>query len=314
MIAEIDSFLEYFKFEKNASPKTIDSYNDDLIQFYKFLADSEDTGVYEINVRIQNDDVDINSIGKDDITAFIEFSYDRNLKKSSISRKIACLKSFFKFLYNSDIIIVNPAARILFPKKTKKIPKILYYNQIEELFEFDIKDFFDYRDRALLELFYSTGARVSEIASANIENLDLEGNLLKVHGKGSEDRMVFLTDNAVKWMRHYFTERSKKFGESEGPLFVNNNGSRITVRGILYIVKKRYSASSLPGSISTHTLRHSFATELLNQGADIRSIQEMLGHKNISTTQIYTHTTKNRLKRVYDEFHPHSSRNYGNNK
>jgi integrase/recombinase XerC len=313
VITEIDSFLDFFKYEKNASPKTIDSYNDDLIQFYKFLTDSEDTQnsrIYETNVDIKNDDVDIGSIKKDDITAFIEFCYDRNLQKSSISRKIACLKSFFKFLYNTDIIVINPASRIHFPKLSKKIPKILYYNQIEELFEFKLNDFFDYRDRALLELFYSSGARVSEIASANIENLDPEGNTLKVHGKGSEDRMVFLTDNSVKWIRLYFSERKKKFGEPEGPLFVNNNGVRITTRGILYIVKKRYRESGLPGSISPHTLRHSFATEMLNQGADIRSIQEMLGHKNISTTQIYTHTTKDRLRRIYDEFHPHSSQNY----
>jgi site-specific recombinase XerD len=312
VITEIDSFLDYFKYEKNASPKTIDSYNDDLIQFYKFLTDPKDSekiNIYEISVTVKNEDVDIKSIKKDDITAFIEFCFDRNLQKSSISRKIACLKSFFKFLYNSDVIAINPASRIHFPKLTKKIPKILYYNQIKELFEFDLKDFFDYRDRALLELFYSSGARVSEIAFANVENLDLAGNTLKVHGKGSEDRMVFLTDNSVKWMQSYFDERRKKFGESEGPLFVNNNGSRITARGILYIVKKRYRASGLPGSISPHTLRHSFATEMLNQGADIRSIQEMLGHKNISTTQIYTHTTKDRLRKIYDEFHPHSALN-----
>jgi site-specific recombinase XerD len=312
VISEIDSFLEYFKFEKNASPKTIDSYNNDLLQFYKFLIDDnekENTRVYETSVRINNDDVDINSIKKDDITAFVEYCYDNILKKSSISRKIACLKSFFKFLYNSDIIPINPAARILFPKRSRKIPKILYYNQIEKLFEFNLKKFSDFRDRALLELFYSSGARVSEIASANIENLDMDGHSLKVHGKGSEDRMVFLTDNSVKWMRLYFTERKKKFGEAEGPLFVNSTCSRITSRGILFIVKKRYRESGLPGTISPHTLRHSFATELLNQGADIRSIQEMLGHKNVSTTQIYTHTTKERLRKIYDEFHPHSSRN-----
>ena len=315
MISEIDSFLEYLKFEKNSSPKTVDSYNDDLMQFYKFLTgnmgDSIDLSRYDVNVKVENDDVDIKSIGKDDITAFIEFCYDNGLKRSSISRKIACLRSFFKHVYNENIIEKNPALKITFPKRERNIPKFLHINEIEALFEFELNDFFDYRDRALLEVFYSSGARVSEIASADCENFNTENGTLKVHGKRSTERMVFLTDNCIKWLNHYFKQRRKEFGEAEGPLFINNKGERITERGIFYIIDKRHTASGLAGSISPHTLRHSFATELLNQGADIRAIQEMLGHKNISTTQIYTHTTKERLKRVYEEFHPHSSKNYG---
>ncbi|MBN2403879.1 MAG: tyrosine-type recombinase/integrase [Spirochaetes bacterium] len=315
MIAEIDDFLDYLKFEKNSSLKTVGSYNDDLIQLYKFFIgesnDSIDLSSYEINVKVVNDDVDVKSIGKDDITAFIEFCYDRGLKKSSISRKIACFKSFFKYIYNQNLINKNPVIKILFPKRERNIPKFLHYNQIEALFKFKLENFFDYRDRALLEVFYSSGARVSEIAFADYENLAVDSGILKVHGKGDSERMVFLTVNAVKWLKMYLEQRRKEFGEVKGPLFINNKGRRITVRGIFYIIDKRYAASGLAGTISPHTLRHSFATELLNQGADIRAIQEMLGHKNISTTQIYTHTTKQRLKRVYEEFHPHSSHNYG---
>ncbi len=316
MIAEIDDFLDHIKFEKNSSPKTISSYNDDLMQLYRFLTGENDgpagSGFYEVGVKIiGDDDIDIRSIGRDDITAFIEYCYDRGLKKSSISRKIASIKSFFKYLYTEDIIGKNPAVKISFPKREKNVPKFLHYNQIETLFEFNVKNFFDYRDRALLEVFYSSGARVSEIASADCENLSVENCTLKVYGKGAVERIVFLTDNAVGWLKLYLKQRKKEFGEVKGPLFVNNKGDRITTRGIFYIIDKRYTASGLAGSISPHTLRHSFATELLNQGADIRAIQEMLGHKNISTTQIYTHTTKERLKRVYEEFHPHSSRNYG---
>jgi site-specific recombinase XerD len=315
MIAEIDNFLDHIKFEKNSSPKTVASYNDDLMQLYKFLIGeyngSSDSNIYEISVQIiNNDDIAVKSIGKDDITAFIEYCYDRGLKKSSISRKIACIKSFFKYLYTEDIIEKNPALKISFPRREKNVPKFLHYNQIESLFEFDVKDFIDYRDKALLEVFYSSGARVSEIASADFENLTVENCTLKVNGKGSTERMVFLTEGAVKWLNLYLEQRRKEFGEVNGPLFVNSKGERITVRGIFYIIDKRYTASGLTGSISPHTLRHSFATELLNQGVDIRAIQEMLGHKNISTTQIYTHTTKERLKRVYEEFHPHSSRNF----
>ncbi|MFH0974721.1 MAG: tyrosine-type recombinase/integrase [Spirochaetota bacterium] len=314
MIAEIDGFLDYIKYEKNLSQKTVDSYNADLIQLLKFLMGDfdrpDESNIYETDVKITGDDVDIKSIKRDDITAFIEYCYDRNLKKSSISRKIACIKSFFKYLYNTDIIAFNPVVTIRFPKREKKIPKILFYNQIDQLLNFDLNNFLDYRDRALLEAFYSSGARVSEIASADTGNLNSESGVLKVHGKGSQDRMVFLTENTVKWMRLYMAERKKKFGELNAPLFVNNKGNRITVRGIFYIIVRRYRQSGLAGSISPHTLRHSFATELLNQGADIRAIQEMLGHKNISTTQIYTHTTKEKLKRVYERFHPHSIRNY----
>lgn len=315
MIAEIDQFLDHLRIEKNASEKTIESYNDDLTQLFEFLLNdsdiSIDLSVYETNVKVVNDDIDIKSIGKDDITAFIEFCYDKGLKKSSISRKIACFKSFFKYIYSENIINKNPTVKISFPKREKNVPKFLYSNQIQALFEFNMNNFFDYRDRALLEVFYSSGARVSEIASADCKNLTIDSCTLKVHGKGSMERMVFLTDNAVKWLRLYFEKRRKEFGEVKGPLFVNNKGRRITVRGIFYIIDKRYAASGLVGTISPHTLRHSFATELLNQGADIRAIQEMLGHKSISTTQIYTHTTKERLKRVYEEFHPHSSRNFG---
>jgi len=320
VISEIDAFLDYLKFEKDASLKTIGSYNNDLIQLYKFLTGnienpddnnkSIDRTYYDIQVEVKNDDVEIKSIRKDDIIAFIEFCYDRGLKKTSISRKIATLKSFYKFLYNASIVPNNPTKKIQFPKGGKKIPKILYYNQIEKLFQFDLKSFIDYRDRTILEVFYSSGARVSEIASADMENIDLDNCTMKVHGKGSEDRMVFLTADTVRWIRKYKAQREKKFRNTEGPLFINNRGERITVRGIFHIIDKRYRESGLAGNISPHVLRHSFATELLNRGADIRAIQEMLGHKSISTTQIYTHTTKERIKKVYEEFHPHSSRNF----
>lgn len=315
MLAEIDYYLEYLTVEKNYSPKTVQSYSDDLNQFYKFLTfvsedSSDESDFYELNVEVIDEDVNLKTIGRNEITAFMEYCYDRGLKKSSISRKLACLKSFFKYLFLSDIIEKNPSNGISFPRREKRIPKILYQNQIQELFEFELENFADYRDKAMLQTFYSSGARVSEIAFADIVNLDLEGGSMKVLGKGNEERIVFLTDEAVKSIKRYLKERLKKFGEAEGPLFINNKGKRITVRGIFYIIDKRFLESGLPGRISPHTLRHSFATGILNQGADIRAVQEMLGHKNISTTQIYTHTSKERLRKIYDNFHPHSGRNY----
>lgn len=313
MINEIDQFMQYLAYEKNASDKTLESYNDDLIQFYEFLMgkqDKSDCDDYYIDVVIKDDDVVIDSIGKDEITGFVEFCYDKGLKRSSISRKIACIRSFFRFLYNNDIIDVNPACSIHFPKRVKDIPEFLFYNQIEELLNFNLKEFIDYRDRALLEVFYSTGARVSELASADIDNLYIEKGMLKVFGKGFVERMVFLTDETAEWVVRYLEKRRMKFGVVTQPLFVNNRGRRITVRGISYIVAKRARERGLGKRISPHTLRHSFATELLNRGADIRVIQEMLGHKNLSTTGIYTHTTKERLKKIYEKYHPHSTQNY----
>jgi integrase/recombinase XerC len=316
LVSEIDQFLQYLECEKNASPMTIESYNDDLLQFYNFLmgrdiVESLDYSVYSVDVTVMDDDIDISSIEQNSITAFIEYCYDRGMKKSSISRKIACLRSFFKFLYNNDILPRNPAMKIHFPKKGRQIPKFLFYNQIEELMSFPVKNFLDTRDRALLEVFYSSGARVSEIASAGIENLYLEGGSLKVTGKGGDERTVFLTGESVTWLKKYLSIRKQKFGAVDGPLFVNSRGKGITARGIFFVIVKRARETGLLQKVSPHILRHSFATELLNQGADIRAIQEMLGHRNLSTTQIYTHTTKERLREVYDAFHPHSSRNMG---
>lgn len=307
-------FLDYLECEKGASVMTLKSYSDDLKQFHRFLLDAGSVEDYDITVQSSDDDVDVKSIRKDDITGFIEYCYDRGLKKTSISRKIACLKSFFKFLCNNDITDSNPAVNINFPRGTKKIPAFLYPEQIDALLDFELKDFIDYRDRAMLEVFYSTGARVSEIALADMTDLDIEKGMLRVCGKGSVERMVFLTDETLRFVKHYLKERSARFKEITEPFFINNKGARITVRGIFYIITKRATECGLIQKISPHTLRHSFATGLLKQGADIRAIQDMLGHKSISTTQVYTHTSRERLREVIEEFHPHSSRNYKNEK
>ncbi len=310
MIFEIDQFMEYLNIEKNSSIKTIEAYNRDLIQFYGFISGdikSDKKGDYEVNVIIEGEDVRIDSIDRTDITAFIEFCYDSGLKKTSISRKIACIKSFFKFLYNKNIIQTNPSRAVRFPKADKRIPKFLHDNQIGRILNFDIKNFIDERDRALLEIFYSTGARVSEIASADIKDVELDEKMLRVTGKGNKERMVFLTDISIECLKNYLNARKTEFGSVTEPLFINNNGKRMTVRGIFFVIDKRAREAGLKAS--PHTLRHSFATELMDHGADIRAVQDMLGHKNISTTQIYTHTTREKLKRTYERYHPHSGRN-----
>ena len=310
MINEIDHFMNYLHVEKNVSPRTVESYNKDLIQFYHFLLKAVASGseAYEITASVRNDDVDISSITERDIRSFVEYCYDSSLKRKSIARKIASLKSFFKFLYNNDIIHNNPAHAILYPKKEKHLPTFLFYDQIKDLLDFETRTFLDYRDRALLETFYSSGCRVSELSGAMIADLDLEKGRLKVTGKGAEERIVFLTSSSLTALVAYLKEREKKFQVCQGSLFVNNRGRGISDRGIFDIVVKRSKRAGIFSRVSPHTLRHSFATEMLNEGADIRAVQEMLGHKNISTTQIYTHTTRERLRDVYRQFHPHSSK------
>lgn len=303
MNAEIDSFMDYLAFEKNCSPMTLESYGNDLAGFAAFVYEElrcDESG------KPSDEDVTADSVTPEDIQAFIGHCHDINLQRSTIERKIASLKSFFKYLYFRDIIPANPAEKIIFPKKSKKLPSFLHMNQIDTLMNFKIEGFLDMRDRAILAVFYSTGARVSEISGSDLSDLDLESGRLTVTGKGREDRVLFLTDETVDILKEYLHEREKRFGSLSDHLFVNSRGGRITIRGVYNIVAKRSAESGLIAKVSPHTLRHSFATEMLNQGADIRSVQEMLGHKSLSTTQLYTHTTRRRLKRVYDRFHPHA--------
>ena len=308
MMSEIDSYMNYLRYERNAPEKTFISYNCDIMQFYRFLCGRPvESGHHEQErIEIIEKDIDISSITIDHIKSFVEYLYDSGAKKSSIERKIASIKTFFKYLYNREMVKKNPATTIRYPKKDKRLPKFLYIKQVNEILNFPRLRFMDFRDRAILELFYSTGARVSEIASAELTDLDLESARLKVYGKGREERIVFLTTTTVDAIRDYCSMRYRKFKECAGILFVNNRGTPITVRGIFGIVVKRAKQAGLLEKVTPHVFRHSFATELLNQGADIRAVQEMLGHKNISTTQVYTHTTKERLKRVYKKFHPHA--------
>lgn len=300
--------MDYLVSERNASRMTVNSYNDDLVQFSAFLAG---LGEDEFDSPKGGADIPAGEITTGLIRAFIESCYDRSLKKSSISRKIACLKSFFTYLYNERIIASNPAAEVSFPRKEKPLPRFLYNKEVERILDFPVESFLDFRDRAILETFYSTGARVSELAAAERADFDEHGQRLRVLGKGARERIVFLTGDAIRWIRAYLVERGKKFGSIDGPLFVNGRGGGLSARGIFGIVDKRSRAAGLLARVTPHTLRHSFATELLNNGADIRAVQEMLGHQSISTTQVYTHTTKLRLKRIYSRCHPHSDENYG---
>ncbi len=308
MNVEIDLFMRYLETEKNSSEKTLISYRGDIQQFGSFLRTDTHRKKYEVRASIIDDDVPVAGITAPDITAFIEYSYDCGLKRSSIERRIASIKSFFNFLFRKGYLDENPAARIGFPKRESRLPKFLHFKQMQGLLNFDLKNFIDFRDSAILETFYSTGARVSELCKSDVSDVDFDNLRLKVTGKGSEERIVFLTEGTALLIQDYLAERRREFGSISGPLFVNNRGKRITERGVYNIVVKRARSAGIIGRISPHTLRHSFATELLDRGADIRAVQEMLGHKHLSTTQVYTHTTRERLRKVFEKFHPHSGK------
>jgi len=306
MYSSIDFFVSYIHYEKNYSDQTVKSYLNDLHQLTDFFINESGGDRYEISIPPDNNDFSPADISTDDLRSFIEYCYDCGMNRSTIERKIACIKSFFEYLNRYDHIEENPSRKLLYPKKEKRLPKFLYLKEYESLISFDLKTALDYRDRAVISIFYSTGCRISEIATAKIENLDLAGGNLKVMGKGSVERYVFLTSESREFIREYFKVIGGGRRILEGPLFLNKNGKGISVRGIYNLIMKRAASAGLSHKITPHTLRHSFATEMLNQGADIRAVQEMLGHKSLSTTQVYTHTTKERLKRVYDEFHPHA--------
>jgi integrase/recombinase XerC len=306
MFAAIDLFMTYLKVEKNYSDHTIEAYNRDLLQFHTVLMQYNKSTEYCIDVRVDRHEVEVTSVSKKDIRAFVEYCFDREMAQKTIERKIATLKSFFKFLYNRDLVKDNPAYTVIFPKKEKKLPHFLYHQQVEEILDFPLETFLDYRDRAILEVFYATGARISEIAHAGLQHLSVQQKTLRVMGKGSVERIVFLTESSVAVLEAYFLERKKKFHALSGALFVNNKGRTLTSRGIFYIIKKRARAAGYVDYVSPHTFRHSFATELLNRGADIKAVQDLLGHAHISATQIYTHTTRKRLQAVYERCHPHA--------
>lgn len=309
MLSALDAFINYILFEKNYAEKTANAYRIDLLQLYDFLTgDVEESfkDYYELDAVLKNGEPDITTITVSDLRSFIEYCFEKNLKKSSLERKIAVLRSFFTFLLRRGFIDSDPSRKLIYPKREQRLPRFLYIKEYESLINFEVNNIFDARDKAILSMFYSTGARISEIRDAEMSDLDIQAGRLKVKGKGSDERMVFLTTESLNFLNEYFIERKRLFGEIKGAIFLNKNGGPISVRGIYDLVMKRAAAAGLSHKITPHTLRHSFATEILNQGADIRAVQEMLGHKSISTTQKYTHTTKERLKKVYNKFHPHS--------
>lgn len=280
----LDKFLSYLEIEKNYSAHTLLNYRLDLEDFFRF---SNETPVENVDYLL--------------FRKYLAHLRTKQPRPRTLARKLSSMRSFFRFLQRENHIKENPAVLLQTPKLDKKLPKFLSEHEMVQLIEAPPTDSpAGKRDHAIFEVFYSTGIRVSELVSLNIDSVDFISNIVKVMGKGKKERLVPIGDKALEAIQDYLKNRK---GQSTA-IFLNKNGKRISTRGVLNITNKYMQAANLKIQVSPHVLRHSFATHLLNRGADLRSVQELLGHVNLSTTQIYTHVTTERLKNVYDKSHP----------
>jgi len=288
MEREIKDFIKYLEIEKRLSSHTRSSYERDLMQFRNFL---EQNGVN----NLQN-------VSHVHIKSYLRFLHRETLKRATMARKLSSLRVFFKFLLRNGKVTANPAEFVKTPKLEGTIPKILSVDEILKILHQNYpRDLLSLRDLAIIELFYSTGMRLSEVTEANIGDIDFEQGLIKVRGKGNKERILPIGSYAIKAIRDYLLLRPQ---HEEKALFLNSRGKRITCRSIARIVDKMVERGGLNRKISPHALRHSFATHLMDAGVDLRSIQELLGHESLSTTQRYTSVSISRLMEIYDRAHP----------
>jgi len=298
----INSYISFLKNEKNYSNNTVISYKNDLLQLLNYLKD------YKI-IKKNN----IQYIDRSIMRKYIVYLKKCDYSVRSICRKISTVRSFFKFLSREGIVDINPTINLITPKIKKKLPSFLYLEEINKLIETPTGHTISgIRDRAILELLYGTGMRVGELVNLNISDIDLYEKTVRVFGKGSKERILPLGNPSIKAVKKYLTVRNifrKNISINKNDLdalFLNRFGGRLSVRSIRRLIIKYMKIAGLNKKISPHVLRHSFATHLLGGGADLRSVQELLGHESLSTTQIYTHITKERLKVIYKKSHPRS--------
>ena len=311
----VRQFLDYLRLEKHFSDYTVKSYGADLIQFGQFLtgeighvnADPPLNVVFpETPQSLDEKQVKAEPL---QVREFLAYLYAQNYTKSTTARKLATLRSFYKFLIRRNLVSVNPLSTIRTPKQEKRLPKCLDLEQVQKLLDAPgDADLLAARDKAMLEVLYSSGIRVSELVELEMADLDLTEGVLRVKGKGRKDRLTPIGSQAIKAVQRYFELRATdtKSQQNGGSIrvFLNKHGEPLSTRSVRRKLDKYLVQAGLDPGISPHTLRHSFATHLLNNGADLRSVQELLGHQSLSTTQIYTHLTTSRMKEVYDSAHP----------
>jgi integrase/recombinase XerC len=303
-----EQFLNYLEAERNFSPHTVTAYSSDLAQFCQFLcpppsqpADAGQAGPFDPPpAKLTSAILTVTPL---DVRSFLSMMRASDYSKSTTARKLATLRSFYKFLVRAGHLETSPVTVIRTPRQDKHLPKFLDIAQIEALLAApDTATILGARDRAIMETFYSSGLRISELVGLNIEDLDEFSEALRIRGKGKKERLVPLGSKAIEANQHYLNMRGGAL--RHGPLYVNKQCRRLNERSIRRKLDKYLLLANIPIHISPHALRHSFATHMLNAGADLRSVQEMLGHESLSTTQIYTHLTTTKLKQAYDLAHP----------
>jgi len=297
----ISKYLKYLRVERNASEHTIISYENDLSSFLDFTA--------KVNEQ-KPEQVDISLITRLSIRLWLGDLSEQGLAKTSIARKVAALRSFFKYCFKRGHIDKNPAHLLVVPKKEQTLPKTATVEDITRMMEaVDTETVRGLQDRAILELFYATGMRLSELTGLNLTDIDLNQNQVTVHGKGNKQRIIPLGKTVVTILKEFRTKRTELYGQrtdsdARKALFIAASGQRMYDRAVRYMVEDYLKKTSEVTQKSPHVLRHSFATHMLDNGADIRIIKEFLGHANLAATQVYTHTSMERLKNVYEQAHP----------
>ncbi|GLO65985.1 MULTISPECIES: tyrosine recombinase XerC [Oceanobacillus] len=296
----IDTFVEFLQIEKNASPYTVKYYRNDLEIFADFLHSEGISHIANVTYK--------------DVRIFLTSLYKQELSRRSVSRKISTLRSFYRFLERERYVEGNPFVQLHLPKTSKPVPGFLYQEELDKLFEVnDITIPLGQRDQALLEMLYGTGIRVSECQNLRLQDIDFSIGTIFVRGKGRKERYVPFGSFAEIALETYLQEgRNKLLQKSNSDtefIFLNSRGRHLTTRGIRTILNKIVERASLTVHVHPHKLRHTFATHLLNEGADLRSVQELLGHESLSSTQIYTHVTKDHLREAYMKSHPRANGN-----
>lgn len=290
----IEDFIAYLNFEKGLADNSRIAYKRDLLKFQQFLQENSRA------LSPQN-------ISKHDIMAFLAWQLDQGAAHSSIARSLSSIKSYYKFLILEGELEKNPSSDLETPKIKRKLPQVLSIEEVDKLMEQPNPVVpLGIRDRAMLELMYGTGIRVSELLSLQVEDLNPTAGFLRCMGKGRKERIIPVNQTSIDWVQRYIARVRNSLVKNplERTLFLNARGRPLSRQGFFKILGNYVGKAELEKEVTPHTLRHSFATHLLENGADLRAVQEMLGHADISTTQIYTHLTKSRLREVYQQYHP----------
>ena len=283
MNKDLENFIKYLNTELNYSILTIDNYQRDINDFFEYL---------------NNFNIKYNAITKQDVINYLKFLDECKLSNATISRHLSSLRTFYNYLVNHNIIKTNPFNRVSNPKKEMKLPTYLYEDEIRDILDnLSDEDIYKRRDRLIMELFYSTGMRLNELS--NIKLNDINGDEIRVLGKGRKERIVYLDKIAKKLLNDYLDNDRSDFKPIDSYLILNKDGKRLSNRSIENIVNRIIKEASIQKHVTPHTIRHSFATHMLNNGCDLKVVQELLGHESLSTTQIYTHITNDRIKEVY---------------